>query len=75
MEVNPGLVLSSRSRTTELYLSSSLLPSSFSKETRRRYCRLLSISLASCAALASRCRYTSEFPLSKGMVYMERLES
>lgn len=53
-EENPGLALSSR--TTELYLSSSLLPSSFSKETRRRYCRPPSISLANRVARTSRCR-------------------
>lgn len=75
VDVNPGLALSSLSRATELYFSSSLRPSSFSKDTRRRYCRLPSISLAKRAARASRCRKTSEFPFSKGMVYMERLES
>lgn len=75
LEENPGLALSSLSRTTELYLSSSLRFSSFSRETRRRYCRLLSISLANREARASRCRKTSEFPFSNGMVYMERLES
>lgn len=54
LEENPGLDRSSLSRTTELNLSSSLRPSSFSKETRRRYCKLLSISLANRAARASR---------------------
>lgn len=52
----PGLVLSSLSRTTELYLSSSVRPSSFSRDAWRRCCRLLSISLARRAARTSRWR-------------------
>lgn len=72
LDAKLGLSLPDTCLCTELCFSSSVRPSSFSIAMRCRYCGLDSISRASWAALASRCRNSSELSFSRGTLQGHR---